>query len=129
MSIGRDKSVLEFRLLKGMTYRQIGELLGISQERVRQIVKRCYRVFCWSLERQEKLLNIKNVPLEKPKENLVTLDDLSIRSRNALLSANIKEFEDLAKFREKDILSLRNIGKKGLTEITNLMKLRGISFR
>ncbi len=129
MSIGRDKSVFEFRLFKGMTYRQIGELLGISQERVRQIVKRCYRVFCWSLERQEKLFKIKNVPLEKPKENLVTLDDLSIRSRNALMSANIKEFEDLAKFRERDILRLRNIGKQGLTEITNLMKLRGISFR
>jgi len=129
MSIGRDKSILKFRLFKGMTYRQIGELKGISGGRVEQIVSRCYRIFCWSLEREERLFKIKNIPLEPPKENFVTLDDLSIRSRNALRSANIKEFEDLAKFRERDILKLRQIGKKGLTEITNLMKLRGISFR
>ena len=129
MSIGRDKSILEFRLFKGMSYRQIGKLLGISQERVRYILNRCYQVMCATLERQEKLLNIKNARLEPPKENLVMLEDLSIRTCNALRSANIKDFEDLAKFREKDILELRQVGMKGITEIKNMMKLRGITFR
>ena len=129
MGIDRSKKIFELRVFKRMTYRQLGEVFGISGERVNQIIRKCYRIFCVALDRQERLLKIKNIPLEAPKEYFITLNDLSVRTRMALLAANIKEFEDLAKYRSREILSLRQIGKKGLTEITNLMRLRGISFR
>ncbi len=53
--------------------------------------------------------------------------ELSVRSANCLKEANIKTIADLVKKTESELLSFRNFGKKSLSEITELLKVMGLS--
>lgn len=53
--------------------------------------------------------------------------ELSVRSSNCLREENIKIIADLVKRTEDEMLSLRNFGKKSLTEIKELLASMGLS--
>jgi len=53
--------------------------------------------------------------------------ELSVRSSNCLIDANIKTIADLVKKTESDMLAFRNFGKKSLTEIKELISGMGLS--
>lgn len=53
--------------------------------------------------------------------------ELSVRSSNCLREENIKIIADLVKHSEDEMLSLRNFGKKSLTEIKELLASMGLS--
>jgi DNA-directed RNA polymerase subunit alpha len=61
------------------------------------------------------------------KSRLVDLD-LSVRALNCLKAAEIETLGDLVQFQKNDMLKFRNFGKKSLTELEELVEIKGLSF-
>jgi DNA-directed RNA polymerase subunit alpha len=58
------------------------------------------------------------------------IDDfgLSVRSLNSLKNSNIRTIRDLVAFSEDELLKVKNVGEKALTEIRELLQREGLSF-
>ncbi len=54
--------------------------------------------------------------------------DLSVRAYNCLKAADIKTLGDLVSIEIADMMKFRNFGKKSLTELEELVLLKGLSF-
>lgn len=53
---------------------------------------------------------------------------LSVRAYNCLRYADIETFADLVQYRREEIFRLRNLGRKSLREIDNMLERAGLSF-
>ena len=62
--------------------------------------------------------------------NIVNGDELelSVRSHNCLMAANIKTIGDLVRRDEQEMLKFRNFGRKSLTELTKILEEKGLHF-
>ena len=60
----------------------------------------------------------------------MTVDELelSVRSHNCLMAANIKTISDLVSRDESEMLKFRNFGRKSLTELAKILEEKGIYF-
>ncbi len=58
------------------------------------------------------------------------IDDfgLSVRSLNSLKNSNIRTLKDLVEFSEDDLLKVKNVGEKALSEIADLLQREGLNF-
>jgi len=74
-------------------------------------------------EVDEDTLRIKKL-LKMPVDEL----ELSVRSHNCLMAANIKTIADLVRRDESEMLKFRNFGRKSLTELTKILEEKGIYF-
>ena len=54
--------------------------------------------------------------------------DLSVRALNCLKAAEVDTLGDLVSFNKNDLMKFRNFGKKSLTELEELVVLKGLSF-
>ena len=54
--------------------------------------------------------------------------DLSVRALNCLKAAEVETLGDLVSFNKSDLMKFRNFGKKSLTELEELVVLKGLSF-
>jgi DNA-directed RNA polymerase subunit alpha len=54
--------------------------------------------------------------------------ELSVRSHNCLMAANIKTIGDLVKRDEQEMLKFRNFGRKSLTELSKILEDKGLYF-
>lgn len=54
--------------------------------------------------------------------------ELSVRSHNCLMAANIKTIGDLVKRDEPEMLKFRNFGRKSLSELTKILEEKGLHF-
>ena len=54
--------------------------------------------------------------------------DLSVRALNCLKAAEVETLGDLVSFNKNDLMKFRNFGKKSLTELEELVVLKGLSF-
>ncbi len=54
--------------------------------------------------------------------------ELSVRSHNCLMAANIKTIGDLVRRDEPEMLKFRNFGRKSLSELTKILEEKGIFF-
>jgi len=54
--------------------------------------------------------------------------DLSVRALNCLKAAEVDTLGDLVSFNKNDLMKFRNFGKKSLTELEELVILKGLSF-
>jgi len=61
------------------------------------------------------------------KTKLVDMD-LSVRALNCLKAAEVDTLGDLVSYNKNDIMKFRNFGKKSLTELEELVVLKGLSF-
>ncbi|MBU1012206.1 MAG: DNA-directed RNA polymerase subunit alpha [Bacteroidetes bacterium] len=61
------------------------------------------------------------------KTKLVDLD-LSVRALNCLKAADVDTLGDLVSFNKNDLLKFRNFGKKSLTELEELVKVKNLEF-
>ena len=59
-----------------------------------------------------------------------TIDDagLSVRSVNSLKNSNIRTLGDLVRYKEDDLLKVKNVGEKALGEIAELLRREGLNF-
>ena len=55
--------------------------------------------------------------------------NLSVRTYNCFDYPNIKTLGDLTNLTEKELMKVRNFGKKGLIEIKNLLEEYNLSFK
>ena len=109
----REKQIIMEYFRDGKSLKEIGEGLGITSERVRQIKNKAmdgvrstlYRK-CLSQEKYEEY----SIPVDR-------FEDLSIRSRNALMRNNLRTAEAISKY-------IRS--QKGLTQEEALMQIRSI---
>jgi DNA-directed RNA polymerase subunit alpha len=58
------------------------------------------------------------------------IDDcgLSVRSINSLKNSNVSTLGDLVRFREEDLLKVKNVGEKALAEIADLLRREELNF-
>jgi DNA-directed RNA polymerase subunit alpha len=58
------------------------------------------------------------------------IDDfgLSVRSLNSLKNSNIRTLNDLVQYPEEDLLKVKNVGEKALSEIAELLRREGLNF-
>ena len=61
------------------------------------------------------------------KTKLVDLD-LSVRALNCLKAAEVDTLGDLVSFNKNDLMKFRNFGKKSLTELEELVNVKGLNF-
>ena len=54
--------------------------------------------------------------------------DLSVRALNCLKAAEVDTLGDLVSFNKNDLMKFRNFGKKSLTELEELVLLKGLTF-
>ena len=54
--------------------------------------------------------------------------DLSVRALNCLKAAEVDTLGDLVSFNKNDLMKFRNFGRKSLTELEELVILKGLSF-
>ena len=54
--------------------------------------------------------------------------DLSVRALNCLKAAEVDTLGDLVSYNNNDLMKFRNFGKKSLTELEELVVLKGLSF-
>jgi DNA-directed RNA polymerase subunit alpha len=51
-----------------------------------------------------------------------------VRSLNSLKNSNIRTLKDLVEFSEDDLLKVKNVGEKALSEIAELLQREGLNF-
>jgi len=61
------------------------------------------------------------------KTKLVDMD-LSVRALNCLKAAEVDTLGDLVSFNKNDLMKFRNFGKKSLTELEELVNVKGLNF-
>ncbi|RSK42109.1 DNA-directed RNA polymerase subunit alpha [Mangrovimonas spongiae] len=61
------------------------------------------------------------------KTKLVDMD-LSVRALNCLKAAEVDTLGDLVSYNKNDLMKFRNFGKKSLTELEELVSVKGLSF-
>lgn len=54
--------------------------------------------------------------------------DLSVRALNCLKAAEVDTLGDLVSFNKNDLMKFRNFGKKSLTELEELVSMKGLTF-
>ncbi len=54
--------------------------------------------------------------------------DLSVRALNCLKAAEVDTLGDLVSFNKNDLMKFRNFGKKSLTELDELVSVKGLNF-
>jgi len=74
-------------------------------------------------EIDEEVLQIRKL-LKMPVDEL----ELSVRSYNCLMAANIKTIGDLVSRDEQEMLKFRNFGRKSLQELTKILEEKGLHF-
>ena len=61
-------------------------------------------------------------------QSKLTEMDLSVRALNCLKAAEVDTLGDLATFNKSDLMRFRNFGKKSLTELDELVAVKGLNF-
>lgn len=139
----REREVLRYRFIDGLTLRKTGEQFGITQERICQIEAKALRKLrhpsrsrafllentidkvreleetCSRLAQENaKLRKRLHVPEEKP-ITVTPIEDLelSVRSYNCLARQGIRYVEDLDGWTVDRLMKVRNLGKRSLEEV------------
>lgn len=152
----REKKVL-IDVMEGCPYEDIGEGLGLTRERVRQIFLKSLRRISASMVSYRQMLNetielrrlrdevrekdrelrrlrkMLNVPEQNSEEcklkNIKLVDmELSVRALNCLKSAQIYTIGDLLEYDRMDLLKFRNFGNKSLNELDDLLTRLGLKW-
>ena len=61
-------------------------------------------------------------------QSKLTEMDLSVRALNCLKAAEVDTLGDLVTFNKSDLMKFRNFGKKSLTELDELVAVKGLNF-
>lgn len=75
------------------------------------------------VEVDEEILKVRKL-LKMPVDEL----ELSVRSYNCLMAANIRTIGDLVKRDEQEMLKFRNFGRKSLQELTKILEEKNLQF-
>lgn len=143
----REQQVIEMRYSYNFTLEEIGQKLGVTRERIRQVEAKAIRklrhpTFFYQMrvipykkyidlltEKAEienenhELREMLHMPEKKEKEKAIPIEnfDLSVRAYNCLKRANLNTDEDVKNLYEKKgksgFYNVRNLGKQSIDEI------------
>lgn len=126
----REKMVILQYYRDQKTLKEIADTMGVSRERVRQIkfraldgVRSTLYKRCLSEEKVEEY----KIPVER-------FEDLSIRSRNALMRNNLRTAEEIGRYirsqkglgPEEALMEIRNIGRGTAKEICSFLRRKNL---
>lgn len=120
----RQQKIIELRVINKMTYEGIGNIVGVSNETVRQELRKIAK-FCKKPDISRILLELGPKPITL-QSNISELG-LSTRSYKALVRASINTVEELSKYTYIDLCKIRCLGKKSILEIKEVLNGIGIS--
>lgn len=125
--VERDRTILKALYADNMTLLEVGKILGITSERVRQIKLRALRkighritVEKYRRELEDKRYLITNGGLDEL--------DLSVRAWNCLLRSNVNTLDELLAMTPDQIIRIRNLGRKTYQEIIDKVHEHGYKF-
>ena len=136
----RDRAIIQLRYQERNTYKQIGDIIGVSIERVRSLDAKLVWSFCkppfrgyikYGKEAYEAMIaERKEAELKAYNENILQRRledlDLSVRSFNCIKKGGVDVVKDFAFYTEEQILNIRNLGKKSIIEIATKLVALGI---
>lgn len=151
----RERKVLRYRFVDGMTLRETGDQLGVTQERIRQIEAKALRklrhpsrsrtyVFETNMDKLRKLEKAYSRIIKENNELRTRLDiqlrkdveptplretGLSVRAYSCLGRAGIEYVEDLEGWTIERLMKVRNLGRKTLNEVVSKAKDYGITIK
>jgi hypothetical protein len=124
----REVAVLEKRLgiasAPQCTLEDVGKIYSVTRERVRQIEIKAMRKFIAALNPEK----VKKLYDAKPLKRSISSLRLGTRAHHCLLYSGIKNVEDLVKTNEKKLLKIKNLGRKGIRDIKEVMENSNLFF-
>lgn len=127
--IPRHAKITEMRYREGKTFKELGEIFGVSKSRITQIVYRTLRL----LRHPKRITALygEEITINKNKENLDFKTflynlGLSTKTYNSLKRANFVNREDFEGRNAFDFHRIRGIGPKVYTEIKQKLGEKGI---
>lgn len=147
----RMKTILQ-SLLMGDTFEEIGEYLGLTRERVRQLAEKAIRkaahlIDLRTLKEENARLKQENETIRTQIRPLLSLVDdgktddvyallvtpvndleLSVRTLNCLKNFNLKTVGDIARMNKSTFMRIRNMGRKTITEVEDYLASVGLCF-
>jgi DNA-directed RNA polymerase alpha subunit len=105
----KEAAAVSYRFGEQLTYSQIGTKLGITKQRVRQILSMAVKKLRDPVRLSEDVQNTDDDDIS----NLA----LTLRSQNALKGAGINKISELNKKTDRELLLITNIGVKVLSDI------------
>lgn len=111
----RERKILQLRA--NHTLEEIGEMFGVTRERIRQIEAKALRRIALSKRFKED----GPITVKSDIERLV----LSIRADNCLRKSNINTIENILESGPLKLLKIKNLGCKCIQEIKNEMRRCG----
>ena len=135
----RERTILRMRYQERCSYREIGESLGVTLERIRTLddrllrklrVPKCLGCIKYGLEgytalREKKAAEKKEKEPEKMDMLLETLD-LSVRCFNCLKVRGCDTVRDIAALTEEEIIKTKNLGRRSMIEIAEALHRIGV---
>ncbi|MCC7430417.1 DNA-directed RNA polymerase subunit alpha [bacterium] len=79
-------------------------------------------------EDEKEEINEEDIRISRELQKSIDELELSVRSYNCLKNANIRTIAELVNMEESEMLKFRNFGKKSLSELSQLLEERGLSF-
>ena len=107
----KEAAAVSYRIGEQLTYSQIGLRLGITKQRVRQILSK-------ALKKLRDPMRL-GVVVRKVDDDDISNLTLTIRSQNALKAAGLHKISELNKKTDLELLLITNIGQKVLSDIRN----------
>ena len=111
----KEAAAVSYRFGERLTYSQIGLRLGVTKERVRQIL-------CKALKKLRHPLRLGGDVRKIDSDDIGNLA-LTVRSQNALKYAGIKKISELNKKTDRELLLIKHVGIKLLSEIRNSLHI------
>ena len=126
----RERLTLEYRYKNRMSYQEIGDVLNVTRERVRQCKVKALK----NLRKSHltKYLRYGMLGVERMKNNKSTMIEelkLSTRAYSILKRHGINTLEQLLTLNYHDILTMRNMGRKSTEEIVEKVKFYGYEIK
>ena len=111
----KEVAAIIYRFGERLTYSQIGLKLGVTRQRVHQILHKALSKLKHPLRSGENIRKVDSNDID----NL----GLTIRSRNALKNAGINKISELDKMTDNELLLIKNLGLKLLSEIQKSLSI------
>lgn len=134
----REREVLKMRSglfydNKPYTLEEVGQVFGVTRERIRQIeAKAIRRIYHWQRKQrfnQANEISIEVITDNTPVETLVEDLGLSVRAYRCLKRANINTVGELTLKTKKELMRIRNLGSKSLKEIIQKLEKIGLHLK
>lgn len=115
----KELEILKYRCIDLLTFKAIGDIYGDTKQHISQTYKRCVS----KISR----LDTSNI-FEEKNDNKETIEELFLSNRayNALKNAGLKNIKTLLVKRDEDLLKIKGLGKKVLSEINLCLKKEGL---